>query len=838
MEETPEYPCSHCGYDPATDPSQAYVLRPGTILRGKYIIGAPLGQGGFGITYIGWDLSAERKVAIKEYFPSGQVSRNTTISNELLWYTTDQARFAQGGGMESFQKEARKMALVANIPQVVNVLEVFQENATAYIVMDFVEGETLQKRLKKTGPLPWNQAKDIFLPVVNAMVQVHKAGLIHRDLSPDNLMLEPSGSVRILDLGAAKDLNINSGASSMQVAKGGFSPLEQYTQRGGSGTWTDVYALAATMYYTLTGVLPPAAVDRVSGDTLRWDLPQLLALPKNVLEAMQRAMVLLAEKRTQTMAEFAGQLTQAAPDPRPNPTPARKKWLIPVVAAAAVLLVVGRIAAMGGGKKEEAASGSLKNYIFSAVSPHTSDHPNDFDSDKEYTSLVDAGTDAVYTFANGARTELFFDDKDQERCRIFTDQDGHRALIFTAEYDTDGNIAQERFYDGDGTLQRLDVSVYNSDGKYLEQTTYDSSSQVLLRGEWTYDSQGRLLSYSQTNASEKVLYSSASTYDADGIQTATWNDIDGTSGVSTYNADGKLVYSTYYNANGKEESHSEYVYDADGRQIQSFQYDRNNTLTYQTDFTYSGDKLIQRTSYYKGEWNCTRDMLYGPRDILFGNEFTSDYSHDYDEDVKSISGRTFRSFSTDLSDSEYASDGVTYYNWLGDYICNEFYRKDGTLSSKSEYHFDADGIETGHTYTYYSSYDDTYSVTEYDTDNNPISEETRSNTDNALVSWTEYEYAGNARTERRYDADGSLTGWEEALYNDNGDTLWEKTYDAEGSLSYTYEYHYDANGVRTGHTYTYYKSWNNTKIVTEYDADWNKLWEKTYDASGKLIESK
>ena len=242
--------------------------------------------------------------------------------------------------------------------------------------------------------------------------------------------------------------------------------------------------------------------------------------------------------------------------------------------------------------------------------------------------------------------------------------------------------------------------------------------------------------------------------------------------------------------------------------------------------------------YYKGEWSRTRDMLYGPRDILFGNEYTSDYSHDYDEDVKSISGRTFRSFSTDLSDSEYASDGVTYYNWLGDYSGNEYYRKDGTLSSKSVYHFDADGIETGHTYTYYSSYSDTYSVTEYDADNNPISEETRSNTDDALVSWTEYEYAGNAHTERWYDADGSLTGWEEALNNDNGDTLWEKTYDAEGSLSYTYEYHYDANGVRTGHTYTYYSSWNNTKIVTEYDADWNKLWEKTYDASGKLIESK
>ena len=150
-------------------------------------------------------------------------------------YTTDQAHFAQNSGMETFQKEARKMERVATIPQVVNVREVFEENATAYIVMDFVEGETLKDRLKKTGPLSWEEAQKIFLPVVDAMAQVHQAGLIHRDLSPDNLMLQPDGTVRILDLGAAKDLNINSGASSMQVAKGGFSPLEQYTQRGGSG---------------------------------------------------------------------------------------------------------------------------------------------------------------------------------------------------------------------------------------------------------------------------------------------------------------------------------------------------------------------------------------------------------------------------------------------------------------------------------------------------------------------------------------------------------------------------------------------------------------------------
>ena len=313
MEETVAYPCSHCGYDPVTHPPLAYALQPGAILNGKYVVGTVLGQGGFGITYIGWDLALESKVAIKEYFPSAQVSRTQSSQGTLQWYNTATARTARESGKEMFLKEARKMSRVSGIPLVVRVRDLFQQNETAYIVMDFVEGETLQKRLKKTGPLPWEQAKNIFLPAIDAMERVHKEGLIHRDLSPDNLMLTPDSSVRILDLGAAKDLNINTGASSMQVAKSGFSPLEQYTQAGGSGPWTDVYAMAASMYYTLTGVLPLPSMDRLVKDTLRWDLPQLTALPENVLTALQRAMVLQPDKRTQTMLEFSHQLTRTAP---------------------------------------------------------------------------------------------------------------------------------------------------------------------------------------------------------------------------------------------------------------------------------------------------------------------------------------------------------------------------------------------------------------------------------------------------------------------------------------------------------------------------------------------
>ena len=325
MEEIQGYPCPHCGFDPRSVKGIEYALPMGTILAGKYLVGRVLGQGGFGITYVGWDIALERKVAIKEYYPSGQVSRNPG-SRGLTWYTSVQSQQAKQNGTQMFLKEARKMSKVDDIPNVVRVRDLFQENETAYIVMDFVEGETLKARLEKTGPLPWEQAKGIFLPAIQAMEQVHQAGLVHRDISPDNLMLTPDGKVKILDLGAAKDLSVNNGASSMQVAKGGFSPFEQYTQRGSSGPWTDVYAMAATVYYTLTGKLPPVATDRVVEDTISWEEPGLKALPAQALEALQKAMVISAKNRMQSMEELEKGLysTTVKPEPAPAPQPVQE----------------------------------------------------------------------------------------------------------------------------------------------------------------------------------------------------------------------------------------------------------------------------------------------------------------------------------------------------------------------------------------------------------------------------------------------------------------------------------------------------------------------------------
>ena len=371
MEPTDSYPCPHCGYTPSQKGAE-WALQPGSILNGKYMIGRILGQGGFGITYIGWDIALEKKVAVKEYYPSGQVGR-TPGTNTLSWYTSESAALARQTGLEMFLKEARKMSKVDDVSGIVRVRDLFQENQTAYIVMDYVEGETLKARLQKTGPMAWDQAKGIFQPAIRAMEQVHKAGLIHRDLSPDNLMLTPDAQVKILDLGAAKDLSINSGASSMQVAKSGFSPFEQYSQRGGSGPWTDVYAMAATVYYTLTGVLPPAAIDRVEEDTMDWSL--VSTLPGRAREALRAAMAVSAKKRTQSMEELEkglfGTENKTPPKPKPaqkvkpekerprRPT-ARGKRLIAAVTAVIVVVGCGVGLSLRGQKAEAPTNAQVK----------------------------------------------------------------------------------------------------------------------------------------------------------------------------------------------------------------------------------------------------------------------------------------------------------------------------------------------------------------------------------------------------------------------------------------------------------------------------------------------
>ena len=309
--------CPECGRAYGSANAESFALKPGTILEGKYLVGEMLGQGGFGITYIGFDLLLEQKVAIKEYYPmsTGMVSRDG--HSTVVWSSAMMGKTGTQKGFDSFLKEARKMAKLGGIPGVVGVKSVFIQNETAYIVMDFIEGETLLKKLQKNGPMDFDSCVKLMTPIMQALAEVHEHGIIHRDISPDNIMVRPDGKLILLDLGAAKDLDIqgNDGSvqSSQMVAKHGFSPIEQYSKSGKVGPWTDIYAMAATIYYCCTGILPPPATDRTIDDTLACQ-PRLTQAQFDILADCMR---MRPQDRPQSMGTLLQMLTRPQGEAKP-----------------------------------------------------------------------------------------------------------------------------------------------------------------------------------------------------------------------------------------------------------------------------------------------------------------------------------------------------------------------------------------------------------------------------------------------------------------------------------------------------------------------------------------
>jgi len=327
--------CPHCGFDPDRQRGASYALRPNTILRGKYLVGNVLGRGGYGITYIGFDLTLEMKVAIKEYFPADKAMRNSDRSNALIWRQSDDPGDSWRNGCVQFLSEARKMARINSIPEIVSVRDTFEENNTAYIVMDYVPGKTMKAYMEKNGYFTFEECVSLLSPVIEGLDKVHRQGLIHRDISPDNLMLTPEGKVYLLDLGAAKDMKDRSGKDT-PASKRGFSPLEQDSSAGTIGPWTDVYALAASIYYCVYGKLIPSAMERFEEDKLSFSGKAKKSLTPAQIAVLKKGLSIKQELRYQTAMEFLIALRDAA-------VPRKKKGKLIAAIAAIIVLAVGAV---------------------------------------------------------------------------------------------------------------------------------------------------------------------------------------------------------------------------------------------------------------------------------------------------------------------------------------------------------------------------------------------------------------------------------------------------------------------------------------------------------------
>jgi len=326
MQPTQAGTCTHCG-KPTAYTAAAHHLPVSAILNANglhsYSLGAALGQGGFGVTYIAYDMTAKTRVAIKEYLPVRIARRGAR--GRVVPETTQETRFADG--TKKFLQEAKVLVGLEKLDSVVHVLDFFQENGTAYIVMEYLDGTPLHHIVQENGSFPPDVLFPKLPPLLRDIGRLHAQNLIHRDIAPDNIMLMPDGSLKLLDFGSALEMT---GNPMEIVMKHGFAPLEQY-QTHGQGPWTDVHAMAATIYYCITGQTPPTALDRLDGEPLTPPSALGVKITANQEAALMWGLELQPVDRAQNMDQFCARFERwihekvriipsiSTPKPQPKP---------------------------------------------------------------------------------------------------------------------------------------------------------------------------------------------------------------------------------------------------------------------------------------------------------------------------------------------------------------------------------------------------------------------------------------------------------------------------------------------------------------------------------------
>lgn len=294
--------CHYCGFDERNYKKDQQLGLHTRLKNGEYMIGRQLGQGGFGITYIGMDMTLLQTVAIKEYFPFGAVRRNDR--NEIELYD-EKYRKDYEKGLESFLCEGRILARFSNLTAVVGVKNFFHENNTAYLVMDYVEGLSVREYVKNYGVLSPDRTLFLVQQVIADMQMIHHKQVLHRDVSADNLIITHNGSLKLIDFGATRQEFTKNQYTGTILCKQGYSAIEQYSTGRNQGPWTDIYGLCASIYFMLTGVVPDSAPDRIQNDCVR-SLVQMdeIAMPKVQKEAIMKGLAVEVEHRYHTMAEL------------------------------------------------------------------------------------------------------------------------------------------------------------------------------------------------------------------------------------------------------------------------------------------------------------------------------------------------------------------------------------------------------------------------------------------------------------------------------------------------------------------------------------------------------
>lgn len=307
--------CPYCGFEVSQYEEKKNCLKPFTVLQNKYMIGRVIGVGGFGITYIGWDLNLQTYIAIKEYFPESIASRDTTGGQDITTVMPNETkREIYDKGLKRYVEEAQNLSKFYQLHGIVSVKDFFYENSTGYIVMEYINGINLKEYLNNCGGrLDENTVLALMKPVLESLYQIHNAGLVHRDISPDNIMVDNEGKIKLIDFGSARGESAETDKTYTVILKHGYAPSEQYYAKGHQGPWTDIYSLCATMYKMLTGQIPPNSVERMENDEYIAPSACGVAVSQRTEAVLARGLAVKANERYQNIGQLLNDLYGTQP---------------------------------------------------------------------------------------------------------------------------------------------------------------------------------------------------------------------------------------------------------------------------------------------------------------------------------------------------------------------------------------------------------------------------------------------------------------------------------------------------------------------------------------------
>lgn len=306
--KTPRCPC--CGYDSSDGVSSPTLLQPGSVLSEKYTVGGVIGVGGFGVTYLAYDKSEERRVAVKEYFPR-DIAHRAAYDPAVI---ADDAEIFDEGAEKLFQ-EAKLVSDFNENPNIVKIYDVFRANNTVYLIMEFLRGKTIREYLCDCGMLDAPSALYIARSILNALSAMHGANVLHRDISPDNIILCGNGDIKLIDFGAARRVVEERTQNFSTIVKYGFAPPEQYRKKKEQGAWSDIYSLGSTIYYSLTGDIPADPMSRFDNDDTFTE--NAFGIDEGLWSVIIKATRLNAEERYQNAEEMLAALDGLSIVPKP-----------------------------------------------------------------------------------------------------------------------------------------------------------------------------------------------------------------------------------------------------------------------------------------------------------------------------------------------------------------------------------------------------------------------------------------------------------------------------------------------------------------------------------------